>query len=112
MVAPAPEAEKVAALSPTDAPAETTKTDAQPAEAPVASDAAPVPAEEAKVATTEEAKPPASEALPLAPEAAESEPANADIVKSEPEPEARDHVDHAGRRHRHDQGRNPGHSGG
>ena len=82
----APEAEKVAALAAPDAPAETTKADAQPAEVPVATDAPPAPAEETKVATTEEAKLSASEALPLAPEAAKSEPANADIVKSEPEP--------------------------
>jgi hypothetical protein len=86
VVTSAPGSEKVAALGTPDAPVETARTDAQPAEAPVASDAAPVPAEEAKVATTDEAKPSASEALPLAPEAAESEPANADIVKSEPEP--------------------------
>ena len=85
VVTSAPGSEKVAALGTPDTPDETTRTDAQPAEAPVASDAAPVPAEETKVATTEEAKPSAS-ALPLAPEAAQSEPANADIVKSESEP--------------------------
>jgi hypothetical protein len=83
VVTSTPEAEKVAALSTPDAPAEATKTEAQPAEAPVASDAAPTPPEETKVATTEEAKPSASEALPAAPEAAKSEPANADVAKSE-----------------------------
>jgi hypothetical protein len=83
VVSPAPDAEKVAALSTPDASpsTEAAKTDAAPAEAPVASDPAPAPAEEMKVATAEEAKPSASGA---ALEAAKSEPADTDVAKAEP----------------------------
>ena len=85
VVSPAPDAEKVAALSTPDAlpSTEAAKTDAAPAEAPVASDPAPAPAEEMKVATAEEAKPSASGASPAL-EAAKSEPADTDVAKAEP----------------------------
>jgi hypothetical protein len=70
VVSPAPDAEKVAALSTPDAlpSTEAAKTDAAPAEAPVASDPAPAPAEEMKSAL----------------EAAKSEPADTDVAKAEP----------------------------